>query len=105
MTQYRTFSFGLARDPNPTYGVSPQSIEVELHMREFISSELLQKGYVEDNIDPNFIVRFSSGTKKPGGKPRCRNASLPDCNALRITLWAEPMAGAQPKPRPPPFVP
>ncbi len=64
LTQYRTFSFGLALDPEPTYEVSPQSLEVARHMRKFISSVLLQKGYVEDNINPNFIVRFGAGTKK-----------------------------------------
>jgi hypothetical protein len=63
LTQYRTFSFGLALDPNPTYGVSPP-LEAERHMRKFISSVLLQKGYIEDTINPNFIVRFGAKTKK-----------------------------------------
>jgi hypothetical protein len=64
LIQYRAFSFGLALDPKPAYEVSPQSLEMDRHMRTFISSVLLQKGYVEDNINPNFIVRFGAGTKK-----------------------------------------
>lgn len=88
LTQYRTFSFGLARDPNPTYGVSSQSVEVERHMREFISSVLLQKGYVEDNTKPNFIVRFGAETKKldSGANPSWSSGVDEDVDVHRIDV-------------------
>src|ERR1700690_270691 len=88
LTQYRTFSFGLALDPNPTYGVSPQSLEVERHMRKFISSVLLQKGYIEDNVNPNFIVRFGAGTKKldSGANPSWSSGIDEDVDVHRIDV-------------------
>ncbi len=88
LTQYRTFSFGLALDPNPTYGVSPQSLDVERHMRKFISSVLLQKGYVEDNINPNFVVRFGAGTKKldSGANPSWSSGVDEDVDVHRIDV-------------------
>jgi hypothetical protein len=86
LSQYRTFSFGLARDPNPAFGVTPQSVEVELHMREFISSVLLQKGYVEDSVKPDFIVRFNSGAKKldSGANPSWSSGIDEDVDVNRV---------------------
>jgi len=88
LTQYRTFSFGLALDPNPTYGVSPQSLETDRHMRKFISSVLLQKGYIEDNTNPNFIVRFGAGTKKldSGANPSWSSGVDEDVDVHRIDV-------------------
>jgi hypothetical protein len=63
LTRYGTFSFGLAELPRATYQASSESLEVERRMRELISSALQQKGYVEDDSKPNFLVRFGVGAK------------------------------------------
>jgi uncharacterized protein DUF4136 len=68
LTHYRTFSFGLAQGPHPSYTDSPWSLEAESHMRELISSALREKGYVEDDSKPNFLVAFGAGTKKLGSE-------------------------------------
>jgi hypothetical protein len=62
--QYRTFSFGFTENPPATFHTSARSLEVEHRIRDLIGAALREKGYLEDNTKPDFIVRFGAGTSE-----------------------------------------
>ncbi|MGD0678598.1 MAG: DUF4136 domain-containing protein [Polyangiaceae bacterium] len=63
VAEYRTFSFGWAENPPTTDQASARALEVERHMRGLVGAALRQKGYVEETVNPNFLVRFTAGTE------------------------------------------
>lgn len=69
LAQYRTFSLALEEVPPATYEASPRSLEAESHMRELLRSAFRQKGYVENDKNPDFLIRFGAGTKPLEASP------------------------------------
>jgi Domain of unknown function (DUF4136) len=67
--EYHTFSFGFTENPPTSYQASARSLEVERRVRKLMGAALREKGYVEDDTKPNFVVRFGAGTqqKETGG--------------------------------------
>jgi hypothetical protein len=61
---YDTFSFGWTGNPPEAYEASARSLEVDRRLGEFVGAELRQKGYVEDNSTPSFLVRFGAGVSR-----------------------------------------
>jgi hypothetical protein len=64
LAEYRTFSFGLTENSPAAYQASARSLEVEHRMRQLVGSALREKGFVEQDAQPNFLVRFGAGTQK-----------------------------------------
>jgi hypothetical protein len=62
--EYRTFSFGVAETPPTRYQASAHSLAVEHRARQLVSSALREKGYVEDDTKPSFVVRLGAGTQE-----------------------------------------
>jgi len=62
--EYRTFSFGFAENPPASFDASPRSLEVQRRARELIGAALREKGYVEDDTTPSFVVRFGAGIQQ-----------------------------------------
>jgi hypothetical protein len=67
-SRYSTFSLGLTNPPPAGYEASQRSLEVEHRMRGIVIGALEQRGYVEDNAKPDFVVKFASGTKEVAGE-------------------------------------
>jgi hypothetical protein len=63
-TEYRTFSFGFTENPPTSYQASARSLEVQRRVRKLMGAALREKGYVEDDTKPNFVVRFGAGTQQ-----------------------------------------
>jgi hypothetical protein len=64
LAEYQTFSFGYTENPPASYQSSSRSLEVEHRVRDLIGAALREKGYVEDNTNPNFVVRFGAGSQQ-----------------------------------------
>jgi hypothetical protein len=64
LTEYRTFSFGLTEEPPAGYEESARSLEVERRAREVVGTALRQRGYIEENTKPSFVVRLGAGTRR-----------------------------------------
>ena len=64
LAAYRTFSFGFTEDPPASYETSARSLEVERRVRELLDGAFRAKGYVQDDTDPNFVVRFAAGIQQ-----------------------------------------
>ena len=64
LAEYRTFTFGFTENPPPPYRASARSLEVERRVRELVGAALRQKGYVQDDTKPNFVVRLGAGTQE-----------------------------------------
>jgi hypothetical protein len=62
VARYRTFSFGLADQPKTGYEVTPRSLEVQRRLRPVVLDALLDRGYVEDPNQSDFIVKLAAGT-------------------------------------------
>jgi len=62
--EYQTFSFGFTENPPALFEASARSLEVERRVRDLVGVELREKGYVEDDTKPNFVVRFGAGTQQ-----------------------------------------
>lgn len=60
---YDTFSLGWTGNPPAGYETSDRTLEVDRRLRELVRSALLQKGYVEDEDKPSFLVRPGAGLK------------------------------------------
>ncbi|MGA2450500.1 MAG: DUF4136 domain-containing protein [Polyangiaceae bacterium] len=63
MPPYDTFSLGWTASPPAGYEASPRTLEVDGRLRELVRSALRQKGYVEDDDHPSFLVRPGAGLK------------------------------------------
>jgi hypothetical protein len=63
IARYRAFSFGWTEGPPTGHQTSSRTLAVERRMRNLIESALQQRGYVEDNAHPNFVVRFGAGVE------------------------------------------
>ncbi len=63
LAEYHTFTFGFTEHPPTAYQASARSLEVERRVRGLIDVALREKGYVEDDTKPNFVVRFGAGTQ------------------------------------------
>ena len=66
---YDTFSFGWTASPPTGYEVSPRALDVDRRLRDVVGSALRQKGYVEDDNNPSFVVRFGAGIKSVVSHP------------------------------------
>ncbi|MGA3122094.1 MAG: DUF4136 domain-containing protein [Polyangiaceae bacterium] len=64
LAAYRTFSFGFTENSPTTFHTSARSLEVDRRIRELIGADLREKGYLEDDTKPNFVVRFGAGTQQ-----------------------------------------
>ncbi len=64
LAEYRTFSYGFTENAPTAFHTSARSLEVERRVHELITAALREKGYVEDNTKPNFLVRFGAGTQQ-----------------------------------------
>jgi hypothetical protein len=64
LAEYQTFTFGFTERPPTAYQASARSLEVERRVRALIGTALREKGYVEDDTKPNFVVRFGAGTQE-----------------------------------------
>ena len=62
--EYHTFSFGFTENPPALFEASARSLEVERRVRDLVGVELREKGYVEDDTKPNFVVRFGAGIQQ-----------------------------------------
>jgi hypothetical protein len=67
LAEYRTFSFGFTENPPMSFETSPRSLEVERRVRELLGTALREKGYVEDDTKPNFVIRFGAGIQVDTG--------------------------------------
>src|SRR5215471_13614021 len=59
---YRTFGFGLADTPPPSYKTTPRSLEVQRRLHAVVLATLQKRGYVEDSSKSDFIVKLVTGT-------------------------------------------
>lgn len=62
--EYRAFSFGFTENPPALFEASARSLEVEHRVRDLLGVALREKGYVEDDTRPSFVVRFGTGTRQ-----------------------------------------
>src|SRR5579871_6193855 len=64
--QYRSFSFGYTEESPTDEQPSPRTLEVERRVRDLVGSALRRRGYVEENTNPSFVVRFGAGFQRMG---------------------------------------
>jgi hypothetical protein len=69
LSQYDTFTFGWTGEPPFGYEPSARSLVVDRLLRELVGSALRQKGYVENDDHPSFLVRFGSGILRVTSHP------------------------------------
>jgi hypothetical protein len=60
---YDTFSLGWTGSPPAGFEVSARTLGVDGRLRELVRSALRQKGYVEDDDNPSFLVRPGAGLR------------------------------------------
>lgn len=59
---YHTFSFGLSDQPKSGYEVTPRSLEVQRRLRPLVQEALQGRGYMEDAVKGDFVVKLATGT-------------------------------------------
>jgi len=84
LAEYRTFTFGFTENPPAAYQASARSLEVERRVRELIGAALREKGYVQDDSKPTFVVRFGAGTQQEERAPDVEDPTVSASDGLSL---------------------
>jgi hypothetical protein len=60
--KYHTFSFATANPPASGYEITSRSLEVQRRLAPIVQASLEKRGYAEDPVAPDLVIKISTGS-------------------------------------------